>query len=210
MRIEALEESGHIRGRWLVHLSDGNLIRVTENEVVSFRLAVGMELEEDALSALQAAGAGSNARDLAAKLIGHRPQSRRELLDRLKKKGIAEQDALDAADWLEDLGALDDAAYACTVVRYYSQRGYGRKKLESELYRRGVPKDCWEDAMREAEPAEDGIARFLSSKLRGRDPNDPKEIKRVSDALLRRGYSWNEIRNGLLEYGSRIEEDDAC
>ena len=210
MKIEALEESRHIRGRWLVHLSDGDLIRVTENEVVSFRLAVGTDLDEDALSALRAAGAGSNARDLAAKLIGCRPQSRKELLDRLKEKGIAEPDALDAADWLEDLGVLDDAAYACTVVRYYSQRGYGRKKLESELYRRGVPRDCWEDAMREAAPAEDGIARYLAAKLRGRDPNDPKEIKRVSDALLRRGYSWNEVRSGLQAYGSRIEEDDAC
>ncbi len=210
MRIDALEESKHIKGRYLVHLSDQSLLKVTDVEVVTFHLYPGRELDEGTLADLREAADRSNARALATKLIGHRPQSRKELLQRMKEKGIAQRDAEAAADWLEELGVLDDGAYACTVVRHYSQRGYGQKKLEAELYRRGVGKEHWAAALSEAEPPENGISAFLQARLRGKNPNDPREIKRVSDALLRRGYSWNQIKEGLRAYGSQVEEDSSC
>ena len=40
---------------------------------------------------------------------------------------------------MEELGFLNDAAYAAQVVRYYSAKGYGERKLRDELYRRGFP-----------------------------------------------------------------------
>jgi regulatory protein len=52
------------------------------------------------------------------------------------------------------------------------------------------------------------VDKLLQSKLRGKDPSDPKEIKRVSDALMRRGYSWSEIKEGLRRYGSDLENED--
>jgi regulatory protein len=208
MKIQAIAPSPHIQGRYLIHLEDGSILKVTDNEVVSFHLFTGRELEEETLAALKEAAGESNAKSLAAKLIGRKPMSRKSLLQKLEEKGIDPEDAQTAADWLEDLGALDDQAYAETVVRYYSQRGYGRKKLETELYRRGVPKDCWEAALLEALPPENGVDKLLASKLRGKDPSDPKEIKRVSDALMRRGYSWSEIKEGLRRYGSDLENED--
>ena len=42
------------------------------------------------------------------------------------------------ADRMEELGFLNDAAYAAQVVRYYSAKGYGERKLRDELYRRGI------------------------------------------------------------------------
>ncbi len=208
MRIDALEPSKYIKGRYILHLADQSIVKVTDNEVVAFHLYPGKELEEETLAALREAAGESCAKGLAAKLIGHRPMSRKELLQKLAEKGTSEEDAETAAQWLEELGALDDGAYACTVVRYYSQRGYGRKKLESELFRRGVPREFWEAAMLEAQPAEEGVRQFLESKLRGRDPTDPKEIKRVSDALLRRGYSWGQIKEGLRCYGAELEDTE--
>ena len=41
-----------------------------------------------------------------------------------------------AADWLEDLGAIDDAAYARLVARHYGARGYGPGRVREELRRR--------------------------------------------------------------------------
>ena len=45
---------------------------------------------------------------------------------------------------------------------------------------------------------------FLASRLRGGE-DDPKQIKKVSDALCRRGFSWEEIRSGLRRYGAQEE-----
>ena len=33
------------------------------------------------------------------------------------------------------------------VVRHYAAKGYGPRKIRDELYRRGVPREFWEDAM---------------------------------------------------------------
>ncbi len=205
-KIEGIEPSRHVKGRYLLHMEGGTLVKVTENEMVAFALYTGLELEPERLTALQEAAGVSNARALAAKLISHRPLSRKELLGRLEEKGISPNLAASAAHWLEELGMLNDREYAGMIVRHYSRRGYGRKKLEQELYHRGIDRTLWPAALEEATPAEDGIAAFLQTRLRNRDANDPKEIRRVTDALLRRGYSWGQIKEGLQTYGSRVEE----
>ena len=52
----------------------------------------------------------------------------------------------------------------------------------------------------------EAIDAFLRGKLKGRTP-DRAERKRLSDALLRRGYSWNDIRLALNRLGGEeIEE----
>ena len=60
--------------------------------------------------------------------------------------------------------------------------------------------------MQELPESGEQIDRYLEQKLRGRLP-DEKEKKRLSDALLRRGYSWGEVRAGLNRLGAEIWED---
>ena len=57
----------------------------------------------------------------------------------------------------------------------------------------------------ELPPDGEQIDRFLQSKLHGRSPED-KEKKRLTDALLRRGFSWPEVKAGLNRLGSEIED----
>ena len=38
MRISKLEPSQRVKGRWLVWLDDGSLLRISENEVISLSL----------------------------------------------------------------------------------------------------------------------------------------------------------------------------
>lgn len=218
MTIVKLEPSKHVKERWLCWLEDGSCIRVTENEVISFALYSGMTVSDELYDQLTEAAGKSAVRSKALDLISARPLSRKELIDKLtarrprgkdgrERSPIANpEQANEAADWLEELGYLNDAEYAKTVVRHYSAKGYGERKLKDELFRRGVPRSCWEEALEEAQPPEDGVDAFLERRFRGRTP-DQKELKRASDALARRGYRWDEIREGLNRYGAGIEEE---
>ena len=58
----------------------------------------------------------------------------------------------------------------------------------------------------ELPPDGEQIDRFLQSKLHGRSPED-KEKKRLTDALLRRGFSWGEVKSAWGRYGSEIWEE---
>ena len=51
-------------------------------------------------------------------------------------------------------------------------------------------------------------AHFLRKKWRGTLPDDPRELKKASDALARRGYSWSDIVEGLRRYGAEAESDE--
>lgn len=202
-----LEPSKHIQGRFLVWAEgESEPIRVTENEILSFSLYCGRKLDADEWADLANAGTANSARALGARILGARSLSRHELVKRLQDKGIADPNAEDTADWLEEIGALNESEYAKSVVRYYSERNYGIKKIRQELKRRGIRERYWEVALAEQRESEDSISRFLQTKLRGRTP-DKKELKRITDALVRRGFHWDEIKTGLSRYGMSLEEE---
>lgn len=213
MRLNKLSPSTKVKGRWLCHMEDGTILRVTENVVADLGLYAGMELTDGLRARLEEAVARGGARDKALDLIAARPLSRKELVDKLTarprdKEKAAMDPALaeETADWLEALGYLNDGEYAKTVSRHYSAKGYGAGKIRDELWKRGVSREYWDAALEEAAGPEDGIDAFLRRKLKGAAP-DPRELKRVSDALARRGYRWDEIKDGLRRYGAEIDED---
>ena len=47
----------------------------------------------------------------------------------------------------------------------------------------------------------------MAKKLKGAAVSDPKELKKVSDALARRGYHWSEINEALGRCGAEVELD---
>ena len=205
MHITEIKRSERKKDRILVKLDSGSLLRVTEEELLRFGLRTGMELGEEQLQALDASAKASSTKVTAANMISARPLSKKELQRRLVKKGAEEADAQAAADWLEDIGAVNDAAYAAALVRHYGGKGYGVARLKEELRHRGVPRELWEEALEELPDSSDILDALIRKKAR-EGLQDPREVKRVSDSLLRRGYSWGEVRSALSRY-TEIEED---
>ena len=206
MRIERVEASRHKRGRVLVFLADGACLKITEQELLDFGLRAGDELDEGTLARLKEAAGVSNVKATAADLIGKRAMSRRDLERKLKEKGASEADARYAAEWLEAIGAINDADYAALLVRHYSQMGYGPARLRDKLREKGVPRELWDDALDQAPDNGEQVDRFLADKLRGQMP-DEKTKKRLTDALLRRGYSWGDVKAGWTRLGEAAWED---
>ena len=206
MRIERIEASKHKRGRVLAFLEDGACLKITEQELLDFGLRAGDELDEETLKRLKKAAGVSDTKATAADLIGKRAMSRKELEKKLQAKGASEAEARYAAEWLEAIGAIDDADYAALLVRHYGNLGYGPAYVRQKLYEKGVPRELWDEALDALPDSAEHIGRFLESKLHGRIP-DEKEKKRLTDALLRRGFSWSDVREGLNRLGAEIWED---
>jgi regulatory protein len=227
MKIVKLEPSQHKAGRWLVWLEDGSLVRVGEGDVVSLSLYAGKELSDDDAFALTAAEQQRKLNERAVNMLSARPMSRKELIDKLctpnrrkSKTGAPETisrpdpetlareretlraGAEQVADRLEELGLLNDREYAQTVARHYAAKGYGERKLREELYRRGVPREHWDEALEGVETTDDTLDKLVQKKLRGAEPTR-ENLKKVSDYLARRGYSWEDISAALR----RCEEE---
>ena len=207
MRIERIEASKHKRGRILVFLEDGACLKITQQELLDFGLRPGDELEAQTLARLKEAAGVSNVKVSAAALIGRRAMSRRDLERKLQEKGASQAEARYAAEWLEAIGAIDDIGYAAMLACHYAQRGYGPSYVCQKLQEKGVPRELWDDALEQMPPAAGQIDRFLREKTRGK-PLEEQEKRRLSNALLRRGYSWSDIREGLRRQGAQMEEEE--
>jgi regulatory protein len=130
--------------------------------------------------------------------------SAQEMERRLLSKGESQETAQETVKWLEDIGAIDDVEYSKNIVRHYSSKGYGPARIRDELFKRGIPRDMWEDALSEIDDISDAAHEFLEKKLQG--SRDKADLRRATDALCRRGFSYEDARVALGRY---IEEKDA-
>ena len=207
MRIEEVKKSERKKGRFLVRLENGDILRVTEEELLKFGLRAGLELEGETLEAVRASVKKSSAKAAAANMIGSRALSKKELTKRLIQKGNDEEDAQAAVEWLEDIGAVDDAGYAAALVRHYGGKGYGPARVKEELRRRGVDRELWDEALEEMPEAAEILDQLIQKKCKG-DLSDPREKKRVSDALMRRGFGWGDVKAAMERYAEMMEDGE--
>jgi len=200
MRIESLKRlaSGHAA----VRLEDGTELPTTLGVVAEMRLFAGRELDEEALGRLRAESGRALAREKALSIVSRRQMSAMELRRKLRDKGVTDDDADYCVNWMRERELLDEPGYAAAVVRHYGAKGYGEGRIRQELLRRGIPRGLWEEAL-SAMPEEEGAAkldRFIAARLR--DPDDRGDVRRVSAALSRRGYSEENIRAALARFGA--------
>ena len=204
MVIEELKPSKHVEGRWLAVLEDGSILRLGEGEVVDFALYAGRELSEEEADRLRDSIRRNGLKAKAIELLMRKPQSRKELGRKLAEWEASHEEAEAVCDRMEELGYLNEAEYAGRIVRHFAAKGFGERKLRDELYRRGVPRELWDEALEQIEEEDNACAidAFLEKKLKG--SHDPKDVKRASDALARRGFRWPEIRDALRRYGTEV------
>lgn len=192
--------------RYVLVLADGSVIKTTLTVVADYSLYAGRELSESELAEITGASRLERAKVRAMNIISSRPMSCRELYDRLVEKGENEHDAAACVEYLLNLHFLNDADYAAMTVRHYAAKGYGARRIRDELYRRKVPRELWDEALEQLPEQDEEIDRFLSHRLRAADPDDRAAIKRASDALLRRGFSWQEIKEAVERWRAANED----
>ena len=138
--------------------------------------------------------------DTAANVLQYKQRSAAALYDRLLEKGIAPDDAEYAVERLRELKYLDDGAYAALLARDLAARGYGKTRVRAALKEKKLGAEEIEQALESFEPNRDKLRAYIAAKLAGEESPDRKTVKKLSDGLFRRGFSWDEIRAALRDY----------
>lgn len=142
--------------------------------------------------------------EYALRAAGYRMMSEKELKDKLLKKGFEEEDIEYAVEKVRSYGGLDDEGYAASLAAAYKNKGCGRQYVAAKLREKGISDDIKSEILEDFEPDYDKMRSFIASKLKNKQP-DRKELGKISAALYRKGFSWEEIRKALREY--RDNED---
>lgn len=207
MKIVELKPSKRVKGRYLVKLDDETLLRVSEQEILDYSLYKGKEISVEEAEVLEKSGQTSAMKNKALNLLSRKPMSRRDLEKKLKEWEGSPDEIAEICDRFEELLLLNDENYARLLVEHYQRKGYGLRRIQQEFYKHGISRELWEDALAhlEEDGNEEAIDKFINQKLKGENP-DQKQLKKVTDALARRGFSWEEIRSGVLRYNEEMAD----
>ena len=184
--------------------SDESSMRLYRQTVEDFGLYTGKELSDDKMTELRKAAGQMSAKMRAVRIVSASSVSKKDLQQRLVRKGEDPEQAQQAVVWMSDLNLLDDARVAEQVVSRCISKGYGLARAKQALYEKKVPKAYWDDALEHYPDQTDKIEDFLRSRLDA--DSDDKEVKKAIDALLRRGHSYGTIRRALNELSFEAEE----
>ena len=195
MRIDSLKTSPDRAGRYWVTFDNGEKMPLYRQTVEDFGLYTGMELTEGEWESLKTAAGKMSAKMRAVRIVSASSISRRDLEERLVRKGEDPDQAREAVQWMEDLHLVNDRNTAEQVVHSCISKGYGLARAKQALYEKRIPKEYWEEALTDYPDQMDKILSFLRSRLN--DESDDKQVKRAIDALLRRGHSYGAVREGL-------------
>ncbi|GAB3847199.1 hypothetical protein GCM10029963_28220 [Micromonospora andamanensis] len=131
------------------------------------------------------------AREICLRQLAVRPRTRAELAGALARRGISEETASQVLDRYDEVGIIDDAAFArAWVSSRHAGRGLARRALANELRQRGVDGDTASEALDELdETTEAETARALvDRKLRTARGEPDAVFRRLVGMLARKGY----------------------
>ena len=134
----------------------------------------------------------SVARKILLDRLSAQPRTRAELADMLAKKLVPPEVAHRLLDRFEEVGLIDDAAFARSWVESrQAGRGLARRALAQELRRKGVPDDVAEEALEQVDTEDETEAarRLVRRKLPTMTRLDHQaRMRRLVAMLARKGY----------------------
>jgi regulatory protein len=160
----------------------------------------------------------ARARQVCLTLLTLAPRTRAQLAEALRKRDIPDEVAEEVLGRFQDVGLIDDAAFARSWVesRHHS-RGLAGRALSAELRQRGVAPDEIRAAIDEqlSPDAEVGAARRLVERRIAGTRGLPAEqrTRRLAGMLARKGYppglAYRVIREALEAEGesAALEEE---
>ena len=184
-----------------IHVSvDGEYaFTVDEAYFYSLNLKENTELTVEELSEITLKAGERRAYNYAVSLLSRREHTVKEIVDKLKRKDYG-QFAEKTADRLMSEGYLSDERFAKLYVReLINLKGYGRRRIKDELFRKGISREIADEVLIEAEFPDNRLKEIINKKY-FRYLDNEKGIQKTINALLRLGYSYGEIRDALREF----------
>ena len=171
-----------------------------DTEVVLLaRLKPGDILSEEELQELVERSDARRAQEKALYLLEHRSHSKRELTEKIARTAASREAAQAAADHLEEIGLVDDRAFAETYARELFQRKrYGARRVRQELSRKGVGRDIIDQVLEQYQDMDQAAGENIALLAGGRKGPPPGGGGLAAGGVLLRAGAR---RHGRAGYG---------
>ena len=168
--------------------------------VFEYSLKKGLTMPQSAIAEILHSSEVRRARERALYLLDMKDYSYAQMLKKLEEN-YSEDTCFEVMDILVDLGVINDINYAKNLAERLvmgKKRGFYRAK--QEMKQKGLSDDVILEALSDYNNVyEDNLREIINYKY-AHNLDDEKGIEKVKAALVRQGYSYDQINSVLKEY----------
>ena len=205
--ITGIEEA---RGRVTIYVDGVAFLKLKKKEFDELPLETGADLdEEDYLNRL-CARQFKPAYEAALNLLTARDMTAHDLMSALRRRGYLQAVAESVCQRLIENRLIDDSRYAQRYVELRQDTAVGRYAMKRKLRAKGIDENIAEEALEVLDDESQlATAKELARKLVRRYVNEEPYARKskISQAVARRGYSWDIVREAVESLGLDDESD---
>jgi regulatory protein len=198
--------------RYNIFLDEKYAFSVHETVLVKFGLTKGMSLEDWSIDDMVYEDEIRKAFNRALHYLGFRMRSELEVKKKLLEAGYGEAIVLEAIVKLKNLGFLNDESFSEALVQTQkNSANKGPRAIQQELQKKGIGKELQAQVLESySEEEQLQIATRLAEKAANSNRSvAPAQLKqKIQNALLRKGYSFDIIKQALENIDFGREEDE--
>lgn len=187
--------------KFKVKLSDGSVIYIDSETVVKFHLDTSTEYDEEDFEEILSDSEYNIAKNRAFNILEYRAHTEKELFDKLCQK--TDEDTANAVvEKMRDIGLVNDRALLKDKLEnLLNVKKYGTTRAINELCLKGFDRDEIKETIEEMEYDEySTVCEIIEKKyLEELTEGDIKTRQKVVAALMRRGFSYDDIKSAINE-----------
>lgn len=188
-------------------IADGEEFLLDADTVLSAGVTEKSELTRKDLEKLIVLSEGNRAKSRALWYLSRADLTHRALSDKLRRT-FSNEAVEYAVARMEELGLIDDTAYAKRLSQMYSEQNLSNKEILQKLFVKGVPSDISHEAVAElSTDAASQIENLLNTKYASRLKSEDG-VQKVYAALIRKGFSYSDVRSALKSYSENLENSE--
>lgn len=196
---------------YLIWLSSGEKLRVSEDTLVRQRLLKGQELSDEVVEKIKKAGSYDVGLQMSLNYLSYQLRSKKEILDYLKEKEILPEDRKNIVIRLEEMNLLDDKIFSESYVRTLMRTSdKGPKMIEQQLKRKGLNDEDIQHGLTfytMDEQVEVAKATAEKAMRRYRTKSFKDALQKVQMHLMQKGFNREVIDLALEELSFEKDED---
>ena len=210
MIVTSIKQQKKDKERYNIFIDGEFAFGLIMEDILYFKIKEGYEISEEKYNYIKDTVLYIKAQDTALKFLGYKMRTEKEVLRKLNDSGY-DSDVTDRViEFLEKYNYLNDLEYSKAYIRQCSKLNpKGRYAVRCKLRELGVKDGIIDKAFIDEELNEtQGAQQLLEKKLKGNRKISFKEKRRLQEFLLRRGYSYDIIKEAFLDLEIKIDNSD--
>lgn len=191
------------KGLSLLQLEDGKELFLDSEIVIIHNLQPGAFLGDP--DALLYESDLKRAKNRALWYLSRGDLSEKKLAEKLKLGGFMPAAVNVAIERMKELDLVNDERFAERLFQHLSEGGSSKREILYKLQNKGIPSGIAKqtvenDECDEAEKIKKLIITKYASKLK-----DEEGVRKTFNSLIRKGYSYSDVKDALKQYSEELE-----